>query len=193
MRKKFYSFSAVILIVFMIPLTAQAALLPTGGSEEKYSPKNWESSTCYVNCYAYAVLKACAVTPNRKLQPGEVTNKTFTALTESSIVKAVQSDKKGSSNFYKTTANTKPPKGFRKVALVIAPNVDYHWYEQNSDGYWSHKQGLSPISNVDANGKKISNPIDAARKYTYRYTNTKGNTYKQTINYSTFCGFYMTR
>lgn len=25
------------------------------------------------------------------------------------------------------------------VALVIAPGIDYHWYKQDSDGYWSHK------------------------------------------------------
>lgn len=41
-----------------------------------------------------------------------------------------------------------------KVALVIAPGLDYHWYIQNKDGYWSHKRGLSKVTNVDADGKK---------------------------------------
>lgn len=170
-----------------------ATLLPTGGSEYDYDPDLWEASTCHVNCYAYAVLKACAVTAGVKLQPGQVSGEVYTSLTTSNIVAAVQRDKGGSSKFYKTTATAVPPSGFRKVALVIAPGLDYHWYEQNSDGYWSHKQGLAPITNVDASGNLIANPQDANRSYTYVFTNTAGNTYKQTINYSTFSGFYLTK
>ena len=39
--------------------------------------------------------------------------------------------------------------GYYKVALVIAPNRDYHWYRQNYDGTWSHKPGGTAVTNLD--------------------------------------------
>lgn len=35
---------------------------------------------------------------------------------------------------------------------------DYRFYRQDSSGYWSHKQGSTPISNVDASGNAIWDP-----------------------------------
>lgn len=191
-KKVFVTSFLIVTLIFTYSVNA-ATLLPLGGSEWEYDPKGWESSTCYVNCYAYAVLKACSVHPGVKIQPGASSGQVYTALTTNNIVAAVQRDKRGSKNFYKTTENAKPPAGYRKVALVIAPGVDYHWYEQNSNGYWSHKQGLSPITNLDASGKRIANPRTADRKYVYVYTNSSGSIYKAVIDYSTFSGFYMTK
>jgi hypothetical protein len=183
----------LILSVFPVSLTA-ADLLPTGGSEWKYDPENWNNKYAVgtVNCYAYAVVKACATTPGTKIQPGDFSKERFTQLTETNIIEAVKRDI-GQGNIYKTTAAAKPPSGWRKVALVIAPGEDYHWYEQNSDGYWSHKQGLSPISNLDASGKKIIDPKNCNRHYSYRYRNIAGNPFTIDLNYSTFCGYYMIR
>lgn len=36
-----------------------------------------------------------------------------------------------------------------RVALVMNPGEDYHWYRQDADGTWSHKRGCSPAKNVD--------------------------------------------
>ena len=80
-----------------------------------------------------------------------------------------------------SSENEKPGKKEYKVALVIAPGKDYHWYQQNKDGYWSHKRGLTQASNVDASGKKIKNPKTCNRNY--------GND----LNYSNFCGYYMVK
>lgn len=192
--KKFSVFltSMMLSLIMLTSVAFAATLLPVGGNEFEYDPEGYESGTCYMNCYAYATLRACALTPNKKIQPGEVSGQTFSSLTEDSIISAVKRDL-GSSIFYKTTANEVPKNGFRKVALVIAPGQDYHWYAQNSDGYWSHKQGLSPITNLDASGNRISNPQTCNRNYFSVYKNTKGNAFTVNINYSQFCGFYMVK
>ena len=59
------------------------------------------------------------------------------------------------------------PIGTYKVALVVgtspAGTLDYHWYRQNSDGTWSHKQSLQPISNLDESDQLIYDPQTADR------------------------------
>lgn len=184
-------------IMFSNNTTAFAAkLLPVGGSEWSYNPSGWnDTAQCRSNCYQYAVLKTCSSVDKFKVQPGYSSGQTFTKLSESNIIAAVKRDLKGSGfdsgrKIYKTTASAVPPKGYRKVALVIAPNMDYHWYEQNSNGYWSHKPGLSAVTNLDASGNKITNPKTCDRSYVHVYTNNSG-TYAVELNYSTFCGFYM--
>lgn len=68
--------------------------------------------------------------------------------------------------------------GCYKVALVIAPEQDYHWYRQNSDGTWSHKLGPSPVTNVDAGNQIITDPETCNRNYS------------RNLNYEEFVGFY---
>ena len=49
------------------------------------------------------------------------------------------------------------------VALVIWPQVDYHWYRQDNNGCWSHKPGQTPVVNVDNSGQPISDPSQCDR------------------------------
>ena len=45
-----------------------------------------------------------------------------------------------------------------KIALVIddlGEEQDYHFYRQDSDGYWSHKPGKEEVRRVDASGKLL--------------------------------------
>lgn len=161
-----------------------ATLLPTSGYEPSYNPTYWnkDENIRRANCYAYAmdVLK----NTEGKLQPGELAGSTYTSLTESAIFKAAQADGPylGSGREIKRSSkDEKPGTNEYKVALVIAPNSDYHWYEQNSDGYWSHKRGLTEVSNLDASGNKITDPQSCNRDY--------GNG----LNYSTFCGYYIVK
>ena len=79
-----------------------------------------------------------------KLQPGNPSGKRYTSLTKSAIEKAVKADGPylGSGReITNSSKNATPGKNQYKVALVIAPNSDYHWYVQNKNGYWSHKRG----------------------------------------------------
>lgn len=50
-----------------------------------------------------------------------------------------------------------------KVALVVDPGTDYHWYRLDSNGMWTHKPGWGAATNLDNSGNPISNPETADR------------------------------
>ena len=70
------------------------------------------------------------------------------------------------------SANNKCPKEGHLVALVISPGFDYHWYRKGRAGYWTHKMGNSPATDVDNSGNLIPDPRTANRG-----------------SYTTFCTF----
>ena len=76
-----------------------------------------------------------------------------------------------------STYSEAPGSNEYKIALVIASN-DYHWYRQDSSGYWSHKPGLTDITNKDASGNLITDPRTCDRDYSY-------------ADYSTWGGYYI--
>jgi len=61
-----------------------------------------------------------------------------------------------------TQENECPEEG-HLVALVIAPGYDFHWYRRGRDGYWTHKPGGTPVTNVDNSGVVIVDPRTANR------------------------------
>jgi len=82
-------------------------------------------------------------------------------------------------SIYKVKSIKSPcKKNYYKIALVTAPGRDYHYYRQDSNGYWSHKDGMTPATNKDADGKIITDPKDADRFY------------RATRNFSDFCGYF---
>lgn len=160
------------------------SLLPTSGYEPVYNPDFWNKSKNIkrANCYAYSM--DVLTKKEGKLQPGAASGKVFTSLTKSAIEKAVKADGPYLGSGRKITNSTKkatPGKNQYKVALVIAPNLDYHWYIQNRDGYWSHKRGHTEATDVDASGNKITDPQSCDRNY------------GSGLNYSTFCGYYLVK
>jgi hypothetical protein len=60
-------------------------------------------------------------------------------------------------------ANNKCPKEGHLVALVIVPGWDFHWYRNGRNGYWTHKPGGTPVTNVDNSGVLIRDPRTANR------------------------------
>jgi hypothetical protein len=60
-------------------------------------------------------------------------------------------------------ANNRCPAEGHLVAMVIWPGFDYHWYRKGRNGYWSHKPGGTPATNVDNGGALISDPRTANR------------------------------
>lgn len=60
-----------------------------------------------------------------------------------------------------------------KIALVVAPGEDYHWYRLDSGGKWSHKPAYTEATNLDNSQHAISSPETADRG---RYTE--------------FCGYF---
>jgi hypothetical protein len=82
---------------------------------------------------------------------------------------------------FPTTFEAKCPAGFSKIAKGVHNKEDYHFYREDDDGWWSHKDGGNKVKRFDAEGKPIWNPQTAARDY-----RPKGSF----LNYNNFCGFY---
>lgn len=58
----------------------------------------------------------------------------------------------------RTTATATVPSGYRKIALTLRRKEgdtrgDYHFYVRHSDGYWSHKQGATDVTNLSISSK----------------------------------------
>ncbi len=154
--------------------------MPLSGYELDYEPEKWngKDKTTY-NCYAY-MLNAKSL---GSINPGSSKYGALESIddyfTKSVLEEMVRIDaKKYGFIFNAIDKYVACRPGCYKVALVLMPNEDFHWYRQNSDGTWSHKYGPSIVRNVDASGKIITDPETCDRYYS-RYT-----------NYEEFVGFY---
>jgi hypothetical protein len=139
-----------------------------------FSPDFWNDSgdiQLKNNCYAYATNKDPGTFP----QPGRAEGLT-PAITCPDMTTASVADGLSTAD-----CNASCPSSSRKIALVVDPNVDFHWYRQDAGGTWSHKPGQTPAVNVDASGRPITDPRTANRDY----TSTGGPNYG-------FCGCFCT-
>jgi hypothetical protein len=107
------------------------------------------------NCYNYAT----NYRTDTFAQPGLAAGAEYTSLTCASVRPAAIAD----SLIAAPSANNRCPKEGHLVALVIAPGQDFHWYRKGRNGYWSHKPGPTPVTNVDGNGNLIPDPRTANR------------------------------
>lgn len=78
-----------------------------------------------------------------------------------------------------STFTKRCPKKMTKAAVVTDENEDYHFYRQDSNGYWSHKPGSTDVTNKDADGRFIYDPALASRFYP-----------KTGLDYKNFCGYF---
>jgi hypothetical protein len=134
--------------------------LPLSGGELDYEPSKWNDTEVYkYNCYAYAL--------NTKqhgfMQAGGSEkhnyNNTTDYLSKSVLTEMVKLDSNNYNfTFNQTSKNIKCSENEYKIALVIAPNLDYHWYRQNSDGTWSHKPGKTNVTKFDRKNEIIYDP-----------------------------------
>lgn len=159
-------------------------ILPVSGYEKTYNANFWRDNYNMIrsNCYTYALDYVADLNINSK-EPGYASGRIHESLTKNSIINAVKRDVnyiptlKG---FREAGEYEKPRYREYKVALVISPGKDYHWYRQDHDGYWSHKREYTWSTRTDASGRSIINPRYANRVY-------------DTTNYSEFCGFYFVK
>jgi hypothetical protein len=70
------------------------------------------------------------------------------------------------------------PANTSKIALVTDEDEDYHFYRQDSNGYWSHKPGATDVTHLDATKRPIYDPQLASREYS-----------ESGLNYDNFCGY----
>ena len=173
--------------------------IPLTGYEPKSTDKHWSNKWCVKgsNCYYYGINKKdkyickkcfkkckktgkakCPTNPrkcsNDKPQPGESTgfgiNNDYNC---QDMMKRTLWDNPG---LYEAVEDEKCLKYHYKAALAVDDKVGYHYWRQNPDGSYSHKQGSLPPVNVDADGKKI-------------YSVEKANRIYPSLKYSSFCGY----
>jgi hypothetical protein len=107
------------------------------------------------NCYNYAT----NYRTDTFAQPGLAAGAEYTSLTCASVRPAALADDLIDS----PSANNRCPKEGHLVALVIAPGFDFHWYRKGRNGYWTHKPGGTPATNVDNSNHYIPDPRTANR------------------------------
>ena len=140
-----------------------------GACAPPYEPAVWNDPVTqpHNNCYNYANDRIT----NTFAQPGRYHNAQYTQLTCASVQPAAVADGlQAAANF------TTPINDGWYVALVIWPNVDFHWYRQDKGGCWSHKPGGTAARNYDNSNHIITNPQTADRG-----------------GYTQFCSFMITR
>lgn len=106
------------------------------------------------NCYNYANNKRT----DTFAQPGSGGGQPYVDITGWEIANGAVADGLEPTNAWSTS-----PQGKMKVALVIWPGWDFHWYRQDSNGMWSHKPGGTIARNYDESGFAISSPESADR------------------------------
>jgi len=148
---------------------------PVIGSENvpDFDPKS-DDGGCFKikrsenNCYNYGN----DVVTNTFAQPGEGSGHHWKENTCEDIKTAAISD--GLVYMGLDYPTTHPEKG-HYLALLIWPNINFHWVRLDSNKLWSHKPGGSPIINHDNGGEEITNPA------------------KQDFSpWSLFCGYFLT-
>jgi hypothetical protein len=130
--------------------------LPQTCAIPAYQPAFWNVYSDILrnnNCYNYSNNKRT----DTFAQPGRASGQMYTALTCAAVEPAAVAD--GIVKLVGTDCED----GKNKIALVVAPDMDYHWYRMDSNGYWSHKPGGTAATNLDNSGNIITNPETADR------------------------------
>lgn len=146
---------------------------PRSGSEPHYRPSIWnqEEHIKSHNCYSY-FLDDIKENQFSKPQPGKYSGLKKDYSSCDSMVKRVLAD---NPDIQLASAESSCPNGFYKGFLALDRGKDYHFYRQDSNGFFSHKRGRNPVSNKDASGNFIVQPHDSNRDFgDYNYASTCG-------------------
>lgn len=133
------------------------------------------------NCYAYFLNKIdrsatarCKRTQKCQTpQPGfhhGISEKSHHNYSCKSLIKRVQLDNPGIRYLGKNPETACPKRHYkgalvRTTAKTKTDKCNYHFYRQDRDRRWSHKDGPKPATDRDAKGRLIVNPSLAARNY----------------------------
>lgn len=115
------------------------------------------------NCYNYA----SNYRTNTFAQPGKASGQQYTFPISGCTVGAGQRSVKDGAIADQLVdtpnADNKCPRKGHLVALVIAPNFDFHWFRKGPNGRWSHKPGSTAAKITDNSGNLITDPRTADR------------------------------
>jgi len=148
-------------VAFLVVAVGACCSLPS------YTPAFWNDGGTVQwnnNCYNYANNKRT----DTFAQPGQAAGSPWTALTCPAVDVAAVAD-----GIERLPASGACPKKECRIALVVWPGGDYHWYRLDTSGRWSHKPGGTQATDRDNSGNLITNPETADRGH-----------------YTDFCGYY---
>lgn len=134
-------------------------------SEDKWKKIYNNNHNYKHNCYAYALnqYNDLEIT-NNKPQMG---NFGYPYKIKTRLLKSCEDLKHrvliDNPHIYAIHHNKKCKKNYYKGYLFIAPNHDYHWYRQDKKGTYSHKPGLTKITDKNISYRIITNPLFANR------------------------------
>lgn len=147
---------------------------PKSGSEPIYEPNKWNKNGIIQkhNCYSYAV-NIINKNNTGKAQPGYFSGYNHIDDNEYQCKNFHTRLKADLPSMYLTSFEQPCKKGFHKAFISIDDKTgdqDYHFYREDKSGLWSHKPGATEVKDIDASGKKITNPYTANRSYPgYQY------------------------
>ena len=144
---------------------------PLSGSEPKFTPKSWNPDNIRLNhnCYSYAIDSKHSGRKG-KPQPGYFSGYEGADENNYNCKSFYKRLIKDLPSMYLTNIGTGCKKGFHKVFFALDAkkhNPDYHFYRQDKTGLWSHKPGITKITQYDSEGNLIINPEKAKKKSDY--------------------------
>ena len=165
--------------------------MPRSGYELEYQPELWNYSPVQANTHCYFYALNTQLNPDTghfgAVDPNGLTADVLDTANREKFIECVNRDAANwGFTFQEVGRYEVCPPGTYKVAIVIARYAirrDYHWYRQNADGTWSHKQGDLPVTNLDSNNQIIYDPQTAARDI----YNSKGEYQGE---YNVFIGYF---
>jgi len=133
----------------------------------RFNPDFWNRSEVIGrnNCYNYA----SNWRTNTLAQPGRGAGKPIQNFNCQDVIRASLAD--GLHVRYDCFPDSEKPRWL--MALVVAPNWDYHWYRAHKEGFWGHKPGGTAARNIDNSNNIIYNPETCNRGV-----------------YTEFCGYF---
>lgn len=167
---------------------------PLSGNEPNYEPWRWNTKQEIRethNCFSYAMnvndpkqIDDCKKNKNCDVpfhQPGSAGGhdrfRSDRLKTCPEMVARILGD---NPSIRMTTFTAKCPADTSKIAIVVDPNEDYHFYRQDKNTWWSHKPGGTQVTNLDASKRPIYDPNLANRDY----TDKNGR-----LDYDRFCAY----
>lgn len=118
----------------------------------KFNPGFWNKPNVqpYNNCYNYALNWRT----DTFAQPGRAHGAQTDTMACPNVTTAAMAD--GLVKRCDCLPDSEYPR--RLMALVVAPDWDYHWYRHQQGGFWGHKPGQTAARNVDNSNVVITNP-----------------------------------
>jgi hypothetical protein len=130
---------------------AQVTAAPCVVRKTPYNPGYWNNDSFVRgnnNCYNYAMNDRT----DTFAQPGRISGHPNNVMQCSNVAAAANFD----------GCTTSCSGEMKRVALVVWPGRDYHWYRLHSEDFWGHKPGSTPARNTDNSGRVIGGGLTPA-------------------------------